>query len=526
LPKLHEQVEFCPPCSESNYTLTIELRDVAWPLAALAAPPHVRTYNAAGASLGLNDSGTAELTLWPRSTRRLMLLGALRHEVADAPNNASAHRCGRPDAPANHTVRVRMVVSHTPNARAAAAAPRCVHEYQTVVASGENYALHVAVPACEAEMEMVYEAAEPRPPGSDACLDPVQPETRTLKWAELVVPRATAPGGAPPELWLSAVRLLPPCLQPSAGLGGVAYSLLPRRQPEVGAEGALHLTLRRGLGAGVVVATAVTRGGGRFAFDETLWPGMYTIQVASANESALRVAAHAFSFMYNEAFVRLGVLALSQADEASSFVALRWNGTTGMERLEATLGFRFEANGAARCQVRGIAGAMNVYRGRDRGTIYYQPPISRHACTTSDSGHAGAKSRCERMWRSHSARLAAAERLPVARDSQLGAARVTRLRQRAASLVPRLRTALELEPAWWRRWRRGLRWRLPHRPRLLLWHAGWPLRALRAVGSRYWRGIMLCTRTAASWPAAAHSRVGGGDRWDAARNQVRRFHAG
>ena len=209
-----------------------------------------------------------------------------------------------------------MTVSHAPNARAAGGAPRCVHEYQTVAASGESYALHVAVPACNAEMVMVYEAAVPLPPGSDACLNAVQPETRTLAWTELAVPRATAPGDAPPELWLSAVTLLPPCLQPTAGLGGVAYSLLPRRQPEVGAESALHLTLRRGLGAaGGVVATAVTREGGRFAFDATLWPGMYTVQVVSADESGLRVAAHAFSLMYNEADVRLGVLALSQADE-------------------------------------------------------------------------------------------------------------------------------------------------------------------------------------------------------------------
>tara|TARA_B100000795_G_scaffold235745_1_gene195563 strand:+ start:223 stop:423 length:201 start_codon:yes stop_codon:yes gene_type:complete len=35
----------------------------------------------------------------------------------------------------------------------------------------------------------------------------------------------------------------------------------------------------------------------------------------------------------------------------SSFVALRWNGTTGMERLEATLGFLLQADGTSRCQV-------------------------------------------------------------------------------------------------------------------------------------------------------------------------------
>lgn len=145
----------------------------------------------------------------------------------------------------------------------------------------------------------------------------MQPESRSLAWAELAVPRATAPGDAPPELWLSAVTMVPACLRPSAGLGGVAYSLLPRRQPEVGAEGALMLTLRRGLGAaGGVVATAATREGGRFEFEATLWPGMYTVEVASSEPGALRVTAHAFSVMYNERDVRLGVLALSQADEA------------------------------------------------------------------------------------------------------------------------------------------------------------------------------------------------------------------
>ena len=314
------QVEFCPPCSESDYTLTTVFRDVAWPLAARAAPPHMRTYNAAGALLGQNDStsGVATLTLRQRSTRRLMLRGALRHAEADAPTNSSS--CGRPDAPSSHNVRVRMIVSHAPNVRAAGGAQRCVHEYQTVAVSGASYALHVALPACNSEMAMVYEAAVPLSPGSDGCLDVVQPEKRTLAWTELIVPRATALGDAPPELWLSAVTLLPPCLQPSAGLGGVAYSLLPRRQPEVGAEGALHLTLRRGLGAaGGVVATTVTREGGRFAFEATLWPGMYTVQVVSADERALRVAAHDFSLMYNEADVRLGVLALSQADEVYSW---------------------------------------------------------------------------------------------------------------------------------------------------------------------------------------------------------------
>eukprot|EP00964_Phaeocystis_antarctica_P055218 scaffold32482_cov72-Phaeocystis_antarctica.AAC.2 len=52
---------------------------------------------------------------------------------------------------------------------------------------------------------------------------------------------------------------------------------------------------------------------------------------------------------------------------------------------------------------------------------------------------------------SDSARRAAAERLPAARANRMGAVRLTPLRQRAASLVPRLWTALELEPAWRRR---------------------------------------------------------------------------
>ena len=364
-------IRFCPPCSETNYTLTLTLRDLDWAPAVTKTPPYVATYNAAGGleHYGVQhaDYGVVTRQIHEYSTLRLSLRGALRHGIHDAPADTDALGCASADGLVpSHDVLVMVAITSDPNPHAADTAAQCSHRYEARAVTGGTYAIEVAVPGCEADVVMRYRDARQVPRKSNQCtLAPplLQTQRRTLAWP-MAVPRATALGGSPPELWLSPVVLLPSCLEPSGGLNGVVYSVLQSRHADVAAAGAMAIKVTAGLGEGErVVATAVTGEGGTFQVWVAMPPGMYTVVVESAVPS-LRVASHSFHVMYNQRDMRLGVLPLPTVDEdayvgltqsverdESSYLLLRWNGTTGRERLEMMLGFGAVGGGGARCQV-------------------------------------------------------------------------------------------------------------------------------------------------------------------------------
>lgn len=361
-------IRFCPPCSETNYTLSLTLRDLSWAPAVTKTPPYIATYDAAGHLVMQSDYGVVTRLLYEYSTLRLSLRGALRHGIHDAPADEDALGCASADGGLvpSHDVIVIVEITHEPNPRAADTAARCSHRYEARAVTGGSYAIEVAVPGCEADVVVRYRDARQVPRKRNACsLSPplLRTQRRTIGWP-MTLPRATALGESPPELWLSTVVLLPSCLEPSGGLSGVVYSVLQSRHADVAAAGAMSVKLTAGLGEGErVVATVETGEGGSFQVWVALPPGMYTVVVESALPW-LRVARHSFHVMYNDRDLRLGVLPLPTVDEdayvgltetverdETSYMLLRWNGTTGLERLELLLGFGAMGGGGARCQV-------------------------------------------------------------------------------------------------------------------------------------------------------------------------------